>query len=89
MQSDDMQAITRRFFAALDRLKADGAIRGKKTFTDRFGVNRWNLNSVEKDPTGCRVSAAWLSYLVIGYNVSADWLLTGRGDVYASSKPDK
>lgn len=84
-----MQAITRRFFAALDRLKADGAIRGKKTFTDRFGVNRWNLNSVEKDPTGCRVSAAWLSYLVIGYNVSADWLLTGRGDVYASSKPDK
>ena len=84
-----MKAITRRFFAALDRLKADGAIRGKKTFTDRFGVNRWNLNSVEKDPTGCRVSAAWLSYLVIGYNVSADWLLTGRGDVYASSKPDK
>ena len=46
MQSDDMQAITRRFFAALARLKADGAIRGKKTFTDRFGVNRWNLNSV-------------------------------------------
>lgn len=89
MQSDDMQAITRRFFAALDRLKADGAIRGKKTFTDRFDINRWNLNSVEKDPTGCRVSAAWLSYLVIGYNVSADWLLTGRGDVYASSKPDK
>lgn len=84
-----MQAITRRFFAALDRLKADGAIRGKKTFTDRFDINRWNLNSVEKDPTGCRVSAAWLSYLVLGYGVSADWLLTGRGDVYASSKPDK
>lgn len=89
MQSDDMQAITRRFFDALARLKADGAIRGKKTFTDRFGVNRWNLNSVEKDPTGCRVSAAWLSYLVIGYNVSADWLLTGRGDFYGAGRRSK
>lgn len=86
MQSDDMQAITRRFFDALARLKVDGTIRGKKTFTDRFGVNRWNLNSVEKDPTACRVPATWLSYLVLGYGVSADWLLTGRGDFYGEER---
>lgn len=89
MQSDDMQAITRRFFAALDRLKTDGAIRGKKTFTDRFDINRWNLNSVEKDPTVCRVPATWLSYLVVGYNVSADWLLTGRGEFYGVVRRSK
>lgn len=86
MQSDDMQAITHRFFEALDRLKADGAIRGKKTFTERFGINRWNLNSVEKDPTTSRVPATWLSYLVIGYGISADWLLTGRGDFYGEER---
>ena len=89
MQSEDMQDITRRFFLALERLKLDKAIRGKKTFTVRLGINRWNLNNIARDPASGRVPASWLSYLVIGYGVSADWLLTGRGDVYAYDKPDK
>lgn len=89
MQTDDMQAISVRFFLALERLKLDKAIRGKKTFTDRFGINRWNLNTIAKDPASGRVPASWLSYLVLGYGISADWLLTGRGDVYASDKSDK
>lgn len=89
MQSDEMRDINRRFFDALARLKSDGVIRGKKTFTDRFDVNRWNLNTVEKDISIARVPATWLAYLVIGYGISADWLLTGRGDMYARRRPSE
>lgn len=49
MQTEDSQKIVRRFFEALYRLKDDGKIRGKQTFTREFDINRWNLNKLEKN----------------------------------------
>ena len=43
MQTEDSQKVVRRFFEALYRLKDDGKIRGKQTFTREFDINRWNL----------------------------------------------
>jgi hypothetical protein len=54
-------------------------IGGKKTFTDRYGINRWNLNTLQKEPQRDIFQAAWLAYLVRDYGVSAHWLLTGEG----------
>lgn len=82
MQSADSQKIVGRFFEALARLKADGVIRGKKTFTDEFGINRWNMGTLEKDHSRDIFQPAWLTYLVVKYGVSPMWLLTGRGDFY-------
>ena len=82
MQTEDSQKIVRRFFQALYRLKDDGKIRGKQTFTREFDINRWNLNSLEKDPSRDIFQTAWLFYLVKVYRVSARWLLTGDGDFY-------
>ena len=59
--------------------KAAGMIGGKKTFTDRYGINRWNLNTLQKEPQRDIFQAAWLAYLVRDYGVSAHWLLTGEG----------
>lgn len=51
MQQSENEKITARFFEALYALKAKGVIRGKKTFTDRYNINRWNLNALEaKNP---------------------------------------
>jgi len=82
MQTADSQRIVRRFFEALQRLKADRKIRGKQTFTRDHEINRWNMNTLEKDPSRDIFQAAWLAYLVEDYNVSAQWLLTGRGNFY-------
>lgn len=81
MQTEDSQKIIRRFFQALQYLKDQRIIRGKQTFTRRFGINRWNMNTVEKEPSRDMFQTAWLSYLVTEYGVSAEWLLTGRGAI--------
>lgn len=86
MQSEDSQKIIRRFFQALQHLKDNKIIRGKQTFTRQFEINRWNMNTLEKDPSRDMFQPAWLTYLVKEYNVSATWLLTGRGDIISKRK---
>lgn len=83
MQSKDSQKIVGRFYEALAALIATRAIRGKKTFTDRYGINRWNFITVSRTPTSDMFQPAWLTYLVEDYGVSALWLLTGAGEMFA------
>lgn len=83
MQNKDSQKVVMRFFDAIYRLKSDKVLRGKQTFTRKYGINRWNFNTLEKSPERDIFQAAWLTYLVQDYNVSARWLLTGDGEFYA------
>ena len=81
MQTEDSQKVIKRFFEALYYLKDMKIIRGKQTFTNEFGINRWNLNSLEKDMSRDIFQVSWLTYLVQRYGVSSTWLLTGRGEI--------
>ena len=81
MQTPHSQKIIERFFKALYYLKEQKIIRGKQTFTSKFNINRWNVNTLEKDKTRDIFQTAWLTYLVVEYNISAEWLLTGRGAI--------
>ena len=75
-----------RFFSALAMLRERQAIRGKKTFCDRYGINRWNMNELERDVSRSGLfHPEWLTFLVRDYGVSADWLLTGSGDPFSVS----
>ena len=78
--------IVERFFQALDRLKTDKVIGGLKTYTERYGLNRWNVSSLRKDPAECygRFRPSWLQHLVRDYKVSPFWLLLGEGDFYTA-----
>lgn len=86
MQTEENEIITKRFFEALYALKTRGDIRGKQTFTARYGINRWNLNALENGQGTVKyVQLDWLVYLVRDYNVSAKWLLTGQGEMFAKT----
>lgn len=82
MQNTDSVAIVERFFNAIHRLINDDVINGKKTFTDRYGINRRNFLTNEKETDRDIFQTAWLNYLVEDYKVSPLYVLTGRGNFY-------
>jgi hypothetical protein len=83
MQNDDSKKIVGRFFEAIHALIDAKTIRGKQTFTRRYEINRWNFNTLEANPSRDIFQPAWLTYLVRDYGISATWLLTGVGGMYA------
>lgn len=82
MTQGEQNQIVGRFFEALAYLKESRQIRGVKTFTDRYGIHRRSLQRLQKDPSTNDFKAVWLTYLVVDFGVSAQWLLTGEGRMY-------
>jgi len=82
MQTPDSQIISARFFESLKKLSEYKIIRGKQTFTRRYGINRWNMCTLEKEPERDSFQLGWLLYLVRDYMVSPRWLITGEGSFF-------
>lgn len=74
--------ITERFFAAIDQLVKDGKIRGLQTFTRKHGINRWNLLTVKNNPKNTMLKCEYVAFLCSDYNISAQWILLGKGNFY-------
>ena len=77
--------ICERFIQCLSRLKADGKITGITSFCERYHINRRNMAKLKNDTSRQIFKPSWMYYLVRDYGISADYLLTGRGQVYAVS----
>lgn len=75
-------AVTKRFFEAIDMLKAQKRMRGLLTFTKAHDINYWNINTVRNQPEVSVLKPEWITYLVLDYGISADWLITGRGGMF-------
>lgn len=74
--------ITNRFFEAIEILRMQKKIRGLKTITDEYGANQGNTQYIKTDPSSHVLKPELLAYLVRKYNVSADWLLCGTGEMF-------
>lgn len=71
-------AITKRFFEAIDMLKAQKRMRGLLTYTKAHDINYWNINTVRNQPEVSVLKPEWIAYLVLDYGISADWILTEK-----------
>lgn len=91
MQTYESKKITARFFEALKALKELGIIRSKQAFATEYGLNRANMAALQHGKgTATSVHLSWLTYLILDFNVSADWLMTGRGEMFVGGKaPEK
>lgn len=83
MQTIDSQQIVARFFRAIALLKENKIIGGQSPFCERYGINRRNLYLLEKDMSRDIFQVSWLGYLVRDFGLSAEWLLTGSGEVFS------
>ena len=80
--SEDSQTGKSRFFEAIHALVEKKCLRGRKTFTNLYGINIGDFWHSEKHIKSNVLNLAWLTYLVRDFGVSADWLLTGRGKMF-------
>jgi hypothetical protein len=87
MQNEEGKKIVERFFEAIYDLKARKTIRGKQTFTRQYKINDRNFWLLEQDKSRDILQLAWIAYLVKDYNVSAEWIMTGRGEMYTKEPP--
>jgi hypothetical protein len=87
MQNESSQKVVERFFEALFDLRAKKVIRGKQTFTRRYGINNRNFWLLEQDKSRDILQLAWISYLIQDFDVSAEWIMTGRGEMYTKEPP--
>lgn len=82
MTQEEHIGIVCRFFEAIAWLKETRQLRGLKTFTDRYGIDRTSLRRLQKSPQDHNFKAAWLVFLVRDFGVNAQWLLTGEGPMH-------
>ena len=88
MQNTESVKTVERFFEALYELKRRKAIRGISAFSRIYGINKGGFYKLEKDKTRDILQLVWLSHLVTDFGVSADWLLTGNGDMFTPKSDD-
>lgn len=88
----EMISIQRRFFDALDVVIDTGQCGGLQTFCKEHDLNRVKYSNIrtelrkpasEAKPTNYKViDIDALTYLCKDFNVSADWLLLGKGTMF-------
>ena len=75
------EPIINRFFEAMTYLKEERVVEGFATITKEIGMDRRNLYKIRKDPANKSLRLYWLAGMVERYNISANWLLTGQGEM--------
>jgi len=86
MQNDESQAINKRFFEAIDALIKRRQLRGRKTFATRYELNWGNFYQLRKKPE-TEFQLCYLTWLCRDFGISARWLLTGEGEMFARKPP--
>lgn len=86
MNTPESIKVIERFYLAINELIAMKRIRGKKTFAEKYGINRGNFSRVSAVPESDMFQVSWLTFIVQDFNVSPEWLLTGRGEMFKIPK---
>ena len=78
--------ITGRFFEAMDYLVAARIVRGYKTVTDLWGIDRRNLDKLKDEPTRRTLKPEYIYYLERDFGISSRWVVTGHGRMLLPSR---
>lgn len=79
--------ISKRFIEAYERLLKDGVVANKKEFAANVGVSPSMITEISKGRSSVGTSS--IQNIVFMYNISAEWLLTGRGEMLKQNESEK
>lgn len=68
-----------RFYEAVDALIAMKKIRGKQTYCRIAEIDKRKYYEQQKDINKGHFQVSWMVPLILQFDISSDWLLTGRG----------
>lgn len=81
MNTTNNNTVVSRFFEAIEELKARK--HSIPTICDELKTNKGNFYRKRRGERGdTTLPVEWLSALVEKYNVSAEWLLVGKGEIF-------
>lgn len=80
--TNDGIGITKRFFEAIENLRADKHLRGVQTFTRNHGLNYWNVMTIRNEPHKRILQPEYIRWLCEDYGVSVGWIMFGTGNFY-------
>jgi len=83
MNTTVSKQIMERFYSALDAIIESKKIRGVNTYCRLYEIDRRNFIAQRKDLDRGWFQVSWLQPMVREYGVSARWLLTGVGKMFA------
>lgn len=83
MNTTVSKQIMERFYSALDAIIESKKIRGVNTYCRLYEIDRRNFIAQRKDLDRGWFHVSWLQPMVREYGVSARWLLTGAGKMFA------
>ena len=75
----DKKDVSNRFIEAYEMLLKDGIVSNKKDFATNVGVSPSMITEISKGRSSVGTSA--IQNIVLIYNISPEWLLTGRGEM--------
>lgn len=79
MQSIDSIDISTRFSEAWNIVTAEWG--SKARFFEKYGIDKRNFTRALKDMDHHHLDVSWIAAVVIEFKISADWILTGRGEM--------
>ncbi len=86
MVSETGQQITARFFEAADALVAQKKVRGVQTLAKEMDTDGARFRHLRAQPETFTLKQEWIHHLVTKYGVSAEWLITGRSEMFSGAK---
>lgn len=75
----DKKEVSNRFIIAYEYLVNNGIIPSKKAFAESVGISPSMVTEISKERSSVGTSA--IQNIVLLYNISAEWLLTGKGSM--------
>jgi hypothetical protein len=82
MNTPDSIKIITRFYEAIEELKSMRKIEMYKDFLDRYDIQKTAFYEARRVKESDRFQVAWLAYLINDYEISPEWLMSGKGKMF-------